>query len=201
MTPLIEIKRPNSNEVRRYTIENVDEHYQLQEDALNKLFFKTYPKNDEIENILIKTSSLNDFYSTNIFSIFHVAKHIYKLKIDERLAKADLGLVSEIAKVKIGDKEKNFYSFASKYCSHHQPLKFPIYDYYVDTMLKYFQKIDGFYKSKKMDLKNYEIFCGVINEFIKFYDLGEFNIRQIDVYLWQLGKAAFPRNYKKKTKI
>lgn len=199
MTPSIIINKPSIKEVQKYSI--LDEHYKLQEDALNKLFLDTYPKNDDINDILIKASSLNDFYSTNIFSIFPVAKHIRDLKIDKGLENGDLSLVSKIANVNINGVSKNFYSFASKYCSHHQPNKFPIYDSYVDTMLKHFQKTDGFYKSKKMDLRNYEIFCDVINEFIKFYDLGEFNIRQIDVYLWQLGKAAFPRNYKKKTKI
>ena len=34
-----------------------------------------YPKNSDINDILIKCSSLNDFYITNIFSIFPVAKH------------------------------------------------------------------------------------------------------------------------------
>lgn len=29
----------------------------------------------------------------------------------------------------------NFYSFASKYCSHHNPLDYPIYDIYVDEVL------------------------------------------------------------------
>ena len=200
MTQLIEIKRPSLEEVEKYTIEKIDEHYKLQEVALNKLFTKTYPKNDDIDDILIKASSLNDFYSTKIFSIFPVAKHIKDLNIDKGLEDGDLSLVSKIASININGVNKKFYSFASKYCSHHKPEKFPIYDYYVDTMLKYFQKTDSFYKSKKMDLKNYETFCDVINEFIKFYGLGKFKIKQIDVYLWQLGKAAFPRNYKKKSK-
>ncbi|AJD01244.1 hypothetical protein [Campylobacter lari] len=112
----------------------------MQEKALEKLFTKTYPKNNDMDDILIKASSLNDFYSTNIFSIFPVAKHIKNLKIDESLENGDLTLVSKIANVKINGVNKNFYSFASKYCSHHKPLIFPIYDYYVDKVLITFKK-------------------------------------------------------------
>ena len=46
-------------------------------------FFDLIPENKQIEDILIKCSTLNDFYSTNIFSIFPVAKHILQLDIDK----------------------------------------------------------------------------------------------------------------------
>ncbi len=77
------IPTPNKCEVEKY-LKNWDslENYVLQESALDKLFFDTYPNNKDINDILIKASSLNDFYSTNIFSIFPVAKHIQKLNID-----------------------------------------------------------------------------------------------------------------------
>jgi hypothetical protein len=48
------------------------ENYTLQENALKKLFFQTYPQNTDIDDVLIKVSALNDFYSTNIFSVFTV---------------------------------------------------------------------------------------------------------------------------------
>ena len=63
--------------------------------------------NDSIEDILIKCSSLNDFYSTNIFDIFTVAQHILSLHIDERLEKHDLSLVDDIADV--DELGKTFY--------------------------------------------------------------------------------------------
>ena len=60
------------------------ENYVNQEKALNKLFFDLCRRNDNIEDILIKCSTLNDFYSTNIFDIHSVAKHILELNIDSR---------------------------------------------------------------------------------------------------------------------
>lgn len=41
-------------------------------------------------------------------------------------------LVPDMQKVEINGVVKNFYSFATKYCSHHNPLDYTIYDSYVD---------------------------------------------------------------------
>ena len=136
---MIKIKTPCKNEVERYLKKwKKLENYVLQEKALDKLFFETYPNNYDMNDILIKASSLNDFYSTNIFSIFSVAKHIHKLNIDTRLKNKDETLVNDIAFIKVNNKRINFYSFATKYCSHHNPMDYPIYDRYVERILIYF---------------------------------------------------------------
>jgi hypothetical protein len=128
----MEIIRPSSKEVNKYLkLWDSLENYVLQESSLRKLFSVTYPLNNNLNDVLIKVCSLNDFYSTNIFSPFTVAKHIVSLDIDEKLNRDDLSLVNEIANIKMrGDKSKNFYSFATKYCSHHKPIVYPIYDFY-----------------------------------------------------------------------
>lgn len=193
---MIEIPKPNKKEVIKYlNLWDSLENYVLQESSLDKLFFKTYPENKDINDILIKASSLNDFYSTNIFSIFSVAKHILELNIDERLKNGDESLVNDIAKVTINGKQKYFYSFATKYCSHHEPILFPIYDSYVEKILMYFNKQDKFYDFKKEDLKDYSKFKNILIEFKKFYKIDEYNLKDIDRYLWQLGKEYFPNKY------
>lgn len=193
---MINIPKPSKKEVEKYLkLWDSLENYVLQENSLNKLFYKTYPKNTDIDDILIKASSLNDFYSTNIFSIFNVAKHIKELNIDERLANKDETLVNELAKVKINDKEKNFYSFATKYCSHHDPINYPIYDSYVEKILMHFKKIDNFSNFKRDDLKEYPKFKQILIEFKKYYDIDDYNLKDIDKYLWQLGKEYYPNNY------
>lgn len=193
---MIDIPKPTKKEVIKYLkLWDSLENYVLQERSLDKLFFETYPKNEVIEDILIKASSLNDFYSTNIFSIFPVAKHILKLNIDNRLKNGDETLVNDIANIKINGKEKCFYSFATKYCSHHFPTIYPIYDSFVEKILLYFNKKDKFSVFKKEDLKNYKKFKQVLIDFKKFYEIDEFNLKDIDRYLWQLGKEYFPKKY------
>ena len=113
------------------------------------MFFGDFKDNTSIENILIKCSVLNDFYSTNIFKVYPVAVHILDLDIDDRLNRHDPTLVNDIANIVINGKSKYFYSFASKYCSHHDPINYPIYDSYVEKVLKYFRNKDKLIKFAK----------------------------------------------------
>ncbi|WP_372652913.1 hypothetical protein [Draconibacterium sp.] len=171
------------------------ENYVAQERSLRKLFTQTYPNNTELDEVLIKVCSLNDFYSTNIFSPFSVAKHIISLDIDKGLSNNDTNLVNDIAKVNVnGKKQFNFYSFATKYCSHHKPLDYPIYDSYVEKLLMALKKQDNFFKFHKADLKVYSSYKNILIKFRKFYELEEFDLKQIDKYLWQAGKELFPKS-------
>lgn len=191
----MDIPKPSNGEVAKY-IESWGklENYVWQESSLKKLFTETYPQNTDLNEILIKASSLNDFYSTNIFSVYPVAKHIFDLKIDSKLKAGDPSLVAEIANVTIKEKPKNFYSFASKYCSHHCPENFPIYDFYVEKLLMYFKKKFKFSQFKKEELKDYSRFKQILNDFKAYFGIN-YSLKEIDQYLWQLGKEYFPRKY------
>ena len=188
--------KPCQSEVEKY-LSRWDslENYVLQENALDKLFFNTYPENDDIDEILIKVSALNDFYSTNIFSVFPVAKHILSLNIDEAIKNADESIVNKIALVNMNGKVINFYSFATKYCSHHFPNDYPIYDTYVEKVLVTLNKRDRFSNFRKVDLKDFSIFKSVVIDFKSFYNLNDYSLKDIDRYIWQLGKEYYPNNY------
>lgn len=196
----IDIARPSIDELEKYLKSWDDlENYVLQESSLEKLFLKTYPLNNDLDDVLIKVCSLNDFYSTNIFSPFSVAKHIVNLKIDEKLRSGDLDLVNILAEVKMNEgRIINFYSFATKYCSHHKPEFYPIYDSYVEKMLMYFKKENNFFDFKNEDLKQYSEFKNILMKFREYYGLEKYSLKEIDKYLWQAGKKYFPRNYKTK---
>lgn len=191
------VPRPSNKEVDKYLSQWEHlENYVLQERALNKLFLETYKSNTEIDDVLIKVAALNDFYSTNIFSIYPVAKRIVEQDIDKKLKAGDLQLVNDIAKVTSADgKEHNFYSFATKYCSHHQPDKYAIFDSYVEKMLNHFRRVDGFSDYKDSDLKEYTCFFEVLTDFKKYYSLEEYSLKELDRYLWLLGKEHFPKKY------
>ena len=117
---------------------------------------------------------------------------ILNLGIDERLKAGDASLVQEIALVTMGnDETKNFYSFATKYCSHHQPLQYAIWDSYVDEVLKYFRNVDGFADFADQDLKDQAKFKSILFQFAAFYGIQQYNLKDLDRYLWQLGKDKF----------
>lgn len=166
-------------------------NYSNQEKALDKLFMGLCPSNDCLEDVLIKCSALNDFYSTNIFDVHSMAEHIYHLHIDEKLVRGDYSLVNDIANVEINGKPHFFYSFATKYCSHHQPEKFAIYDSYVEKVLVTMNKREPFANFKKEGLKDYDTYMSVILSFRQHFGLTQYSIKQLDQYLWQLGKWYF----------
>ncbi len=193
MTP--EPKTPSPSLVAKYLRKWEQlENYRLQDTSLG-LLFSLCPENKKIEHVLLKVSTLNDFYSTNIFDTYSVAKHILKKDIDARLEVNDYSLVNDIAQISIKGKARNFYSFASKYCSHHKPTQYPIFDSFVEKMLLHFKSADNFNGFDKGDLKNYKHFIEVIKSFQSFYKLEKYSLREIDVFLWLAGKEWFPRNY------
>ena len=193
------IPKPNKSEVKKWLDKwNELEDCRIQEEAINDLFQKMYPRCNELKEVIIKCSILNDFYSTNIFKVFPVAKHIIEIEnINEKLAAGDPTLVDEIANVRLGenDKEKYLYSFATKFCSHHNEEAYPIYDPYVSVMLRYFRNNN----KKKLNFKNnelkkYKTFKLVLDQFKTAYGLGKFSFKEIDRYLWQAGKFYMPKN-------
>lgn len=194
------IPKPSPKRVDRYLSKwERLENYVLQESSLRKLFTRTYPRNDEIDDVLIKVCALNDFYSTNIYKPYPVARHIVELNIDPRLEERDYTLVNAIAKVDLGGvKPRNLYSFATKYCSHHAPEDFPIFDSFVEKLLKHLKKQDGFSSFTNADLKDYPSYREILLQFRKFYGLQAYTLKEIDKYLWQQGKEVFQKKTKKK---
>lgn len=191
---MVDIPKPSVEEVEKYLKQWDDlENYVNQENSLDKLFFDLIPENKLIEDILIKCSTLNDFYSTNIFSIFPIAKHILQLDIDERLKSGDLTLIEDIADKNVMGRRN--YSFASKYCSHHNPDQFPIYDSYVDKVLRYFRREDKFANFKNDYLQDYIKFRAILEEFKVYYSLEQYSLKELDKYLWLLGKEYFKKQY------
>ena len=191
---MLELEKPSIDQVKLYLAKRETlQNYVLQENALEKLF-KWIPNNNDINDVLLKSSTLNDFYSTNIFNIYAVAQHILTIpNLDERLKQGDLELVDEIKAIVINGKQKKFYSFATKYCCHHNPERFPIYDSYVDKILIALNKAYPFANFKQIELKNYKRFNEVLVKFQKEFGLETFSLRELDTYLWLLGKELFQK--------
>ena len=60
-----------------------------------------------------------------------------------------------------------------------------------------FRDTDNFYEFGNEKLKDYVSFKNILIEFRRYYSLEQFNLKEIDKYLWQLGKEKFPKNYNK----
>jgi len=58
-----------------------------------------------------------------------------------------------------------------------------------------YRKSDQFCCFEQGDLKNYSMFIEIIRKFKGFYELENFSLRQIDIFLWLAGKEFFPKSY------
>ena len=180
--------RASSSEINYPAIKNA-------EIALTKLF-KSFPGHNNLDEVYLKVTAVNSLYSTNIYDTYRIAYHIYSnvQYIDNRLSKGDSSLVEEIAKghgIKgKNSKEKHFYSFATKYCSFHNSSKFAIYDTLIQDLLIKFHNQEASKESKISydKLREYEEFLKVIEKFKETFELKDFTLKEVDMYLWLRGK-------------
>ena len=75
-------------------------------------------------------------------------------------------MANDIAKVNINEIDRKFYSSAIKYCSHHYPKIFSIYDSYVEKCLLYLYNI----KSEETYRRRDSTVSGWINLTLKLYE-------------------------------
>ena len=197
------------------------ENYKEQEIAINLLFKELLPKNDKFENVLLKATVLNKFYSTNILNIYSLSKYIYKIKnLDDRLAIGDKTLIDEISNISVEGQNRSYYSFASKYCSHHNEELFPIIDSFVEKVIIYLIINDNetiinnknisdemkFLLSGKLTKngiqkfirEKYNNFVTILADIRCVYNLENVSFRDFDKCLWLWGKDMFLND--KKTK-
>ena len=102
---------PSDSEVQKYldVWDQLDD-YVSQEVALTSLF-SNYPNNTDINEVLIKCTVLNQFYSAGVkgIDLLPLAEHIVSLNIDQNLQNGDWSVVDKISNCK---KLRNYYSFA-----------------------------------------------------------------------------------------
>jgi hypothetical protein len=145
MVQMRSILRTPNPELVRAACEVFESDNNVAEQALGELF-GLFPTNADLPHVLLKVVVLNRLYSTQIFAVMDVARHIYANAeiIDRALACGSPEIVEAIAKVTIQGKIHNFFSFAAKYCSWHQAERYPIYDSRVDRYLWLLQKQEIF---------------------------------------------------------
>ena len=167
-----------------------DQRYFVADEAILALF-QTFPNNVRLEDILLKTTVLNDLYGTNVYATFEMARHIHALDIDPHLAAHSTAIVDRIARVKFDGKPRHVYSFATKYCSWHDQINYPIYDTFVERVLMAHRAQDRFRDFSKTDLRSYTRYKQIVEAFRTFYGLTDYSFKQLDKALWLHGKEHF----------
>lgn len=168
------------------------------EAALTELF-RQYPRNVDLSHVLLKVSAVNTFYSTRIYlysskvpDLLDLATHIHENaeSIDAGLAAGTCHTVDLVGEIEVAPKGKrNYFSFASKYCSWHNQNEYPIWDSNVARYLGRLRKETGF--APEFNIHGhwkYPAFRAAMDDFKKTYELGEFSFKQIDKFLWCHGE-------------
>ena len=73
--------------------------------------------------------------------------------------------MDQIACLTIREKQRRHYSFATKYCSWHQPEQFPIFDNQVASLLLLYKRQWAFSEFNHDSLRNYDAYKAVIRSF------------------------------------
>lgn len=191
------INRPSIDEINDSIGKwNKTNEYIQSENVLKRLFLQLCPNNSEISDVLIKVCTLDKLYNTSIYKTHDVARIIVDMKIDDRLSKnsCDVDLVDEMVSHMKSITGSGLYSFVTKYCSHHKPNLYPIYDTYVGILLRYYRDNYGenVFSFSDEELKSYKKFCEIMREFKTYFGLNA-DLKGIDIFLWQKGKECFPR--------
>jgi hypothetical protein len=171
-----------------------DERYFLADQAITELV-ERFPDNSRLEHVLLKVTAINELYGTNIYATFAMARHIHALGIDSALADHSTELVDRIAGVILAKRRRSMFSFASKYCSWHAPLHYPLYDSFVAKLLCSYRREYKFGTFKNPELRSYDRYKAVVSQFRSFFCLEQFTFKELDKFLWLYGKELYPKAY------
>jgi hypothetical protein len=130
-----------------------DQENELGEGALGQLR-AAFPTNTDVRQVLLKVLVLNKLYGTMIrdIDVEPVATHIVGLAKDRLLDQLlDQGSLEAVFLIADCPNVKEYLSFASKFCSWHNPTAYPIYDGNVRKCLYSYQKQDSFAEFQTKD--------------------------------------------------
>lgn len=177
-------------------IHTFSEQGKVTEPAIRRLI-QAFPLNIDVSDVLLKVITINQIYSTGIFAVQAAAEIIQAANIDADLQAGVPEVVQRIERLKLTSAQgkeidRSMYSFATKYCALHQPKHFPIYDGLISDILLKYNKQENFSDFNWNALRDYPKFKNVILGFRSHFGLEAFSLREIDQFLWTLGKGVLP---------
>lgn len=142
----------------------------------------SFPSNCDLKSVLLKASTVNALYATNVYAIRAIARHICEVFFAEK-GPSDLGLVSRIAVLKVSSgKERRCVVFASKYAHFFvDPDRFCILDYYAG------QALAAHLGAAPDWARDYPAFARDV-ERLRQRDRITVSNRELDHYLWLYGR-------------
>jgi len=157
--------------------------------------FGNYPMNDSLEAVLHKVALLNALYRTQILDVYGMADHVLGQGLDPYLRKGRPEAVHLLRQGhRVGSKngkERDFYSFATKYCHWHRPDVYPMYDHFVSVALRWLNERLNFLPRFSADeLRDYPLFLRAVDTCCASLRLRWAGYKRLDQGLWILGQIV-----------
>jgi len=166
-------------------------------DAVVEPIFRNHPNNQREEEVLLKVAVLNTLYAAGVLGVYRMAHHLVLKRsrlLDKYLRSGNPEAVTIVRRghgirTKNG-KERDFYSFATKYCHWHRPDAYPMYDSYVEVSL---DRLAGFLKLDRLmqdlDQRRFSEFKRLVDEVRKRVGWRRSGYKHFDQALWVLGQV------------
>lgn len=175
---------PDENRVRE-ACRKFDDEYGTTERALKDLL-RQYSTNDDEAHVFLKVVAVNRLYFAGPLDVHGMAEqiHLHADTIDPALAQGAPSIVDEIARFIVDKTGCKFYSFASKYCSWHNPSSYPIWD---ENVCRYLASLKNTPFAKPDNWERYAEFVALMAAFREHYRLDLSGFEDIDKFLWMNG--------------
>ena len=160
-------------------------------------YVEARPSHRDLAAVLGKVSIINSLYGTIIYDVVAMAESIYSIpKIDTRISKGDLMVVEGIRRGHgintASGKDRDFYSFATKYLNAHNRSAYPIVDSLVKRLLGNLNRQINFTeKFTQDDLLDYSLFQQVIDALAKHIGLQAKSYKFLDQGFWVYAKYVY----------
>ena len=162
--------------------------------------FEAAKANTCIDQVLAKVCVLNSLYATSVYDVVRMAHHIVSIDHpDALLEEGDQLAVESIRKGhgirSSSGEDRDFYSFATKYCHFHIPEYFPMWDTLVSQILYVWNRARAWYpKTTHEDLRDYGRFHKIVTKSKEEVDPGP-SYKRFDMGLWIIGKYLYGRRF------
>lgn len=176
-------------------------------DRAIRMVMDAMPKNTTLPEVVAKVSVIKTLYATPIYDVYSICERIVHVPtFDLLLERGDLEAVKIVRsghgiRMKKTNKELDFYSFATKYCSFHNPREYPIYDNLVADLLWTLNKEHKWtHNLYKYSLLDYGQFKTLLDTCAQFYSLGVESYKTLDQGLWIFAKYKWLLSNKPRAK-
>jgi hypothetical protein len=165
-------------------------------DGVIRAAFARHPGNTSLDDVVPKVVLLKTLYRTEVLDWWRMAKHVRAQRLDALLKAGDLRAVARLRKGHgIGPRrgsERDFYSFATKYCHWHRADKFPMYDKWVALALGHinarFRFLEPWAKGELR--RDYSHFVRIVDACRDGLGLKWPGYKRLDQALWVFGHAV-----------